>query len=285
MSMTEFNVWLDTVFVVLFVLVLFFLVFHFTMGIVKGRFRMKFIEKKWPEHDSVAPLGPKLLHATHMIMMVVLGFTGMYIRFPYFQGGRVAMRYVHYFAMIVVCINLVWRLWYAFYSKNRDWREFAVTREDMASAVGVLAYYGYFSNKKPHVAKYNVMQKMSYQLFLVMMVLMALTGFSLVTTPLLFGTSPRDWIVGWWLGSLVGSVDLAGWYARTFHYILNWGFILMTCIHVYLSATEDVPVTMDFFGIKAMDIGEGHGHADTPADDSSLPPGEEGLPPSLVPGS
>ncbi|MDA3935413.1 MAG: cytochrome b/b6 domain-containing protein [Actinomycetota bacterium] len=285
MSMTEFNVWLDTVFVVLYGAVLLFLAFHFFMGIVKGRARTKFIEKKWPEHDHAPTVGPKLLHATHMIMMVVLGFTGMYIRFPYFQGGRVAMRYVHYFAMIVVCIILVTRVWYAFYSKTRDWREFAVTREDLASTLGVLAYYGYFSNKKPHVAKYNVLQKMSYLLFLVMMVLMAITGFSLVTTPLLFGTSPRDWIVGWWLGSLVGSVDLAGWYARSLHYILNWAFIIMTTIHVYLSATEDIPCTLDFFGLKPLVLTGGHGHDDALSAETPVPPGDEVLPPSLVPGS
>jgi len=254
------NIWLDNIFVVLYMLVLLFLVVHFVAGILKGRFRMKFLEHKWPEHDHSVPVLPKTLHATHMTSMVILGATGMYIRFPYFYGGRTTMRYIHYTFMIIVCVILVWRIWYAFYSKARDWREFAVTRKDLNSALGVLAYYGYFSNKKPHVAKYNVMQKLSYQLFLVMMVLMAITGFSLVTKDFIFGYSPRDLIVGWWLGAMVGSVDLAGWYARILHYILNWGFIIMTTVHVYLSATEDVPCTLDFFGIKKMEIKGGHGH-------------------------
>lgn len=273
MNLLSFNVWLDTVFSLLYIVVLLFLVFHFTMGIVKGRARAKFIEHKWPEHDHVPPPLPKVLHATHMTSMVILGFTGMYIRFPFFDGGRTAMRYTHYVFMILVTIVLFWRIWYAFYSKARDWREFAVGRKDMQSALGVLAYYGYFSNKKPHVAKYNVMQKLSYQLFLIMMILQMFTGFALLTQGIFFGASPRDVLVGWWLGSLLGSTDLAGWYARTFHYILNWGFIIMTTVHVYLSATEDVPCTLDFFGIKPMIIpeGHGHGHADEGHGTSGVP--------------
>jgi len=262
MNIIEFNVWLDTVFVVLYIIVLAFLVLHFVIGILKGRFRAKFIEHKWPEHDSAPPTLPKFMHAQHMFMMIVLGFTGMYIRFPWFDGGRTAMRYIHYFAMIVVTINLVWRIWYAFWSKNADYKEFAVTKKDLSSALGVLAYYGYFSNKKPHVAKYNVMQKMSYLLFGVMMFAMAFTGFTLVTEPILFGFSPRDVLVGWWLGALVGSTDLAGWYMRIGHYILNWGFIIMTTVHVYLSATEDVPCTLNFFGLKELEV-KPHGHEPT----------------------
>ncbi|MDP2400342.1 MAG: cytochrome b/b6 domain-containing protein [Actinomycetota bacterium] len=261
MDLVAFNVWLDEAFKWLYVLVILFLVVHFVAGILKGRFRMKFIEKKWPTHDHAPPVQPKLMHASHMLLMVLLGITGMYIRFPYFDDGRIAMRGLHYFAMIFVTVILVMRVWYAFKSKNADWREFAVTRKDLASALGVLAYYGYFSDNKPHVAKYNVMQKLSYQLFLVMMVMMAFTGFALVTTPLIAGTSPRDWLVGWWLGALVGSTDLAGWYMRMLHYILNWGFIIMTTVHVYLSATEDIPVTLDFFGLKKLEtVPSEHGH-------------------------
>lgn len=268
MSLVEFNVWLDEGFKTLYILVIVFLIVHFVAGILKGRFRMKFIEKKWPTHEHAPPTLPKVIHANHMIMMIILGVTGMYIRFPFFDGGREVTRGLHYFAMIVVTLNLVWRVWYAFRSKHADWREFAVTRKDLSTALGVLAYYGYFSDKKPHVAKYNVMQKLSYQLFFVMMVFMAYTGFALVTHKIFFGYSPRDILVGWWLGALVGSTDLAGWYARMAHYILNWMFIIMTTVHVYLSATEDVPVTLDFFGLKPLQtVSASHGHEEDSSHD------------------
>jgi len=51
----------------------------------------------------------------------------------------------------------------------------------------------------------------------------------------------------------VGSVDLAGWYMRIVHYIVNWLFIIITTIHVYLSLSEDFPAFLNFFGMSALD--------------------------------
>jgi len=262
MGFVEFNVWLDVAFVVIYICTLLFLVWHFSMFVYTGRFRKAFVEGKWPSHESRPPATPKLLHATHMVSMIILGFTGMYIRFPFFYGGRVYMRWLHYVFMIIVIVVLVWRLLYAFFSKtNADWREFAIGKKDLSTAAGVLKYYGYISNDKPHVAKYNVMQKMSYNLFLYMMIIQAITGLALVTTPLLFGMTPRDLIVGWWLGPIAGGTDLAGWGVRTLHYILNWGFIIMTTVHFYLAFTVDVPCALDFFGLKELQVDpDAHGH-------------------------
>jgi len=267
MGFIEFNVWLDTVFVVLWVFVVLFLAFHFFMFIITGRFKKAFIEGNWPEHDSRPPKLPKILHFTHMTSIIILAITGMLIRFPAFN--RVQARYVHYVFMVIVVVVLVWRVLYAFFSKtNADWREFAIGKKDLQSAVGVLKYYGYISNNKPHVAKYNVLQKMSYNMFLYMMIIQAFTGFALVTIPIAFGLSPRDLLVGWWLGPLAGSTDLAGWGVRTVHYILNWLFIIMTTVHFYLAMTVDVPCMLDFFGLKELQVvegGHGHGGHDEPA--------------------
>jgi len=264
MGLLELNVWLDVVFVALWLFVVAFLIFHFIMFVVKGRFRRAFIEGNWPEHDSRPPATPKVLHGIHMVSMIILGFTGMYLRFPFFANGRIAMRTTHYIFMIIVTIVLVWRVLYAFLSKtNADHSEFAIRKIDLQSAIGVLAYYGYFSDNKPHVAKYNVLQKMSYLLFLVMMCLQAFTGFALVRYNFIFGLSPRDLLIGWNLGALVGSPALALWIVRTIHYVLNWMFIIMTTVHFYLALTVDVPCALDFFGIKEMTVAEGahvHGH-------------------------
>lgn len=262
MNLTEINVWLDVLFSAIYVCVLLFLVWHFSMFVIKGRFRRAFIEGKWPEHDSRPPATPKVLHAFHMVSMIFLGFTGMYIRFPFFTGGREFMRNTHYVFMIIVIVVLVWRVWYAFYSKtNADWREFAIGKKDLATAGGVLKYYGYLSDDKPHVAKYNVMQKMSYGLFLVMMVVQAITGlliwryqFPLIDASMYSATS-----------AVVGATGV--WVIRMLHYVLNWGFIIMTTVHFYLAFSVDIPCALDFFGIKEMEVVEGHGHHDGPADD------------------
>jgi hypothetical protein len=47
---------------------------------------------------------------------------------------------------------------------------------------------------------------------------------------------------------------------RILHYALTWMFIILTTIHVYLSATEDIPVTKDFFGFgEHHEAEDGHG--------------------------
>jgi len=269
MILTQINVWLDVVFVALYAFMLAFLVFHFVLFVTTGRFRKSFIEGHWAEHDSRPPALPKVLHFVHMTSMIVLGFTGMFLRFPFIFGARTGMRNTHYVFMIIVIVVLVWRILYAFFSKtNADWREFAIGKKDLQSMLGVLAYYGYFSNNKPHVAKYNVLQKLSYNMFLYMMIAQSFTGLALLkwTIPLT-GLTISQAMIGWWLGPLIGGASTALWAVRTVHYILNWLFIIMTTIHLYLAASADVPCALDFFGLEELQVvegGHGHGH-DTPA--------------------
>jgi Ni/Fe-hydrogenase 1 B-type cytochrome subunit len=271
MTITQINVWLDVIFSALYVFIIAFLIFHFSLFVYFGRFKKSFIEGHWPEHDSRPPATPKWLHFVHMSSMLILAFTGMYLRFPFFGGAyaRTSMRNLHYIFMTIVIVVLIWRVWYAFFSKtNADWREFAIGKKDLQSAIGVLAYYGYFSNNKPHVAKYNVLQKMSYNMFLYMMLIQAITGIALLKFQIPFTSiSISQGIIGWNLGQLVGSAALALWMVRTVHYILNWAFILMTTIHLYLAATVDVPCALDFFGAAELQTveGHGHGHDDVPA--------------------
>jgi Ni/Fe-hydrogenase 1 B-type cytochrome subunit len=268
MSLTTINVWLDVVFTGLYVVIIAFLTFHFSLFVYFGRFRKSFIEGHWPEHDSRPPALPKVLHFVHMTSMIILGLTGMYLRFPFFSNGRDFMRGTHYVFMVIVIVTVIWRIWYAFFSKtNADWREFAIGKKDLQSALGVLAYYGYFSNNKPHVAKYNVLQKMSYNMFLYMMLIQAITGLALLKFNIMFiNMSPSQLIIGWNLGAWLGSAALALWVVRMIHYVLNWAFILMMTIHLYLAATVDVPCALDFFGMDELQVHPGgHGHDDVPA--------------------
>jgi Ni,Fe-hydrogenase I cytochrome b subunit len=272
------NVWLDVVFTTLICVVGIALPIHFGISFFNGRFRNSWIEGNWPHHDGPHPPPlPKVLHFVHLAMMVVLAFTGMYVRFPFFDGGRTTMRWIHYVAMTIVGIVFVWRIWYAFFSSRRDWKEFAIGQRDLKSALGIMMYYAYLSNNKPHVAKYNVMQKMSYDLFAILMVVQGFTGLTLIMTPFLFGYSPRYWLTFWW-ADLIGGVAMAGAWMRIVHYVCNWLFIIMTTIHVYLAATADIPTALDFFGIEYSgkvawrdDPGhaDSHGGHDAPEDHGS----------------
>jgi Ni/Fe-hydrogenase 1 B-type cytochrome subunit len=267
MDLTTINVWLDVIFSALYVFVIAFLIFHFSLFVYFGRFRKSFFEGSWPTHDKRPPAAPKVLHAVHMTSMIILGTTGMYLRFPFFYGGRDFMRDMHYLFMVIVIVALVWRILYALFSKtNADWREFAIGKKDITSALGVLAYYGYFSNNKPHVAKYNVLQKMSYNMFLYMMVIQAFTGLALLKFNIpIINQTPSFLLIGWNLGALVQSPALALWIVRTIHYVLNWLFIIMSTMHLYLAATVDVPCALDFFGVAELQTVPGdHGRDETP---------------------
>jgi Ni,Fe-hydrogenase I cytochrome b subunit len=268
-GLTELNVWLDVFFFLLWGVVLVGLTVHFLGNVASGRAKKRFAGWEWPEHEGPpVPFTPKALHFQHVFVMILLAVSGMYIRFPFFEGGRTFMRWVHYIAMTIVIINLIIRLWYAFGSRQRDYREFAITKEDISAAPHVVGYYTFVKKSKPHLGKYNVMQKGTYMMFVPLLILQALTGLALLTFTLpLIGMSPRDLLVGWWLGALLGSTDLAGWWMRTIHYTINWLFIILTTVHAYLSVTEDFPAFLNFFGLAGLDKHNQaeHGDAHEPA--------------------
>jgi hypothetical protein len=106
------------------------------------------------------------------------------------------------------------------------------------------------------------------------MFIQAFTGLALLkfNVPLV-NMSISQLIIGWNLGALVGSAALALWIVRMVHYVLNWAFILMTTIHLYLAATVDVPCALDFFGMEELQVHPGgHGHKETPADAAAIAP-------------
>jgi len=258
--LTQVNLWLDAIFTSLYPVVLIVFGVHLTFNFIKKRMHNRFVLGQWPHHEGPpVPALPKFLHFQHVACMFLLGFSGMYIRFPFFNGGRTFMRYVHYVAMIVVVVNLVWRLWYAFGSRRRDYREFAITRMDIVTAPKVILYYIFVKDSKPHLGKYNVMQKGTYTLFVPLMIIQAFTGFALIQNAIpLIGASPRGLLLGWWLAPLVGGLAVAGAWARIAHYAINWLFIILTTVHAYLSVTEDFPAFQDFFGLGGPHA-EGHG--------------------------
>lgn len=288
----QLNVWIDVIFTTLWSAMLLGLAAHLLGNVVSGRAKRRFINGEWPHHEGgPIPATPKILHFQHVAAMIALAISGLYIRFPalipFLHGeyARWAMRWVHYVAMIVVIVNLAVRLWYAFRSKRRDYREFVITMRDITTAPMVVAYYLFIipPEKKPHLGKYNVMQKVTYQTFVPLLIIQAITGFALLTYVIPFtesltvfghpGITPRDLFVGWWLGPIVGSTDLAGWYARTLHYLINWLFIVLTTVHVYLALSEDFPAFRDFFGLAGAEHhseeSDGHGGDHDHDDDES----------------
>lgn len=231
-------IWIDSIVFPLWAFIGIAFAFHFLGNILTGRAGNRFIRWQWPKHDHLPPLAPRLAHLTHVICMFVLAITGLYIHLPFAVGLglRTTMRWVHYVAIILVTINLIYRLWYAFFSQQRDFREFGLRWIDIKAMPATVLYYIFVANDKPHLSKYNPLQRMTYTLFPILLVFQALTGFAIAFPTPFFG----------WASGFFGISSAAAW-ARMIHYLLNWIFIVFTTIHVYLSVTEDFPAFILFF--------------------------------------
>jgi Ni/Fe-hydrogenase b-type cytochrome subunit len=271
--LAQVNVWLDVVFFPLYGIVLVFLGIHFLGNILTGRAYKRFVKWQWPEHEGApVPALPKFMHFQHLVCIGLLVLSGMYIRFPYFTGGRSFMRYVHYIAMIVVSVNLFWRIWYALFSRARDYREFVPTKRDITTALTVIMYYVFIKPSKPHLGRYNVLQKVVYICFIPMLLVQIVTGLGLLTqTVPIIDMSMRQLVLGWWLGPLVGGTAMAGAWARIVHYAFNWLFILFVTIHIYLSLTEDFAAFLSFFGLGFLDKRHAGEHDAGHAEDHAAP--------------
>jgi Ni/Fe-hydrogenase 1 B-type cytochrome subunit len=259
MNLAQVNVWLDMIFTVLYLLVVIALSSHLVGNFVTGRMRTRFLKGDWPELEGVdSTFTQRFIHFQHVFSMFALAISGMYIRFPFFYGGRTVMRYVHYVFMTIVMLNLAWRIWYAFLSETRDHTEFQINKRDITTLPQVMSYYIFLKPSKPHLDKYNVMQKATYIGFALLLMVQALTGLSLLVsawppmtalppgaTPGLF--SPQQLMIGWW-ANFAGGLAAAGAVIRIIHYVINWLFIILTTVHAYLSITEDFPAFQRYFG-------------------------------------
>lgn len=260
--LAEVNVWADIIATALVGIAFFFWGFQIVGNIVTGRFKRKFIGKQWPHHDAVVPPAPKIMHGIHVTSMIALWVSGFYIRFPFFDGGRDTMKYIHFVAMYLVVIIFVMRLWYAF---TRDGREFTITLADVKNFPRVLMYYMFLGKSYPHRMKYNPLQKMTYgYLFPVFLTIMAFTGFGLMSPQTVYG----------WAASYTGGAAAAAAWGRVIHFLSAAILLMFTMIHLCLSFIEDYPALLIFFGLAKHQEHEehdtheakphgtkGHGHA------------------------
>ncbi|MCL4499856.1 MAG: cytochrome b/b6 domain-containing protein [Chloroflexi bacterium] len=240
MTPSQVNNWLDIIFFSLIVVVLLALGgVHLPGNIITGRAKSRFIEWNWP-HPHDVPFAPRFMHLVHVCGMITLGLSGLYIRFPFDVFNRDYAKYIHYIAMFIVTTNFVARVWYAFFSSNRDYKEFTLGRKDLRVAIPSIMYYAFIKPGYKHVAKYGPMQKMTYgYMFFALLIVQILTGFYLFFSYQLINISP--------LFSFGLGAEMAREWVRVGHYAINWLLIVFTFVHVYLSITEDFPAFLFFF--------------------------------------
>jgi thiosulfate reductase cytochrome b subunit len=247
--LAEANVWADLIAIVMVVIPIGFWIFQISGNFLSGRFYKKFVEKQWPHHDEVIPPAPKIIHGSHVALMMALGISGMYTRFPFFEGGRDVMKWIHFICMYLVVANAVTRVYYAFI---KDAHQFKITPRDIVNSPKVILYYTFIKKHYPHLSKYNVMQKMTYgHIFPLLMVIQAYTGFALMWPRPLLG----------WSADIVGGIAVAAGWSRVIHFLSAMLFLQFTLIHVCLATIEDFPSLFTFFGLKKQELHhDDHGH-------------------------
>jgi Ni,Fe-hydrogenase I cytochrome b subunit len=240
-DLSKLNMWADLLGVVLILIPLSqFWMMHLVGNLLTGRLQERFIDGNWHPAPHLIPPSPKIMHGVHLVGMVILAVTGLYVRIPYFYGARTVFKFIHYGAAYVVTINFIARVYYAY---QIDAKEFFITKQDILAMLTQMKYLFFMLpvEKEPSFGKYNPMQRLTY--FILMpgpMILIMITGFSMIWPQIILAP----------IAPFVGGVAVAAAYARVIHFLMCMMLIMTTMIHMYLAITENFPGLLDFFGVK-----------------------------------
>jgi Ni/Fe-hydrogenase 1 B-type cytochrome subunit len=181
------------------------------------------------------PLPAIVMHGVHLVSMFALIFSGFYIHYPFFAGAMGVLRATHFIAMFVLIATAVVRVYWAFAGsgsagsgsrrKVPDWTHFFPEKANRGQGLESLKYYMFLRRTHPRTAKFNTLQKSTYVLWLLLIVVQAITGFAM-WAPTAAGLQPLTYALG---GVTQVRVD---------HYLVMWLFIVTLMIHVYLSVAE-----------------------------------------------
>jgi Ni/Fe-hydrogenase 1 B-type cytochrome subunit len=213
--------------------------FHFMGNILTGRIRKRFIEGNFrPVTEDEYILPPiRLMHWVHMVAIAALTFTGMCLRYDWFKPQHTQMKIHHYCFMIIILINLIARITYAFHGSTKTYKDFSFGKKDILNTPAVLRYYLFLKNDYPHIAKYASLQKLSYNLFWMVLIIQGATGFMILWPNALLG----------WLAPSFGSVKMAEQLFKAAHAGIMWFFLIFTNIHAYIASMEGWPLLMLIF--------------------------------------
>jgi Ni/Fe-hydrogenase 1 B-type cytochrome subunit len=188
------------------------------------------------------PLPAVVIHWVHLVCMVLLVLTGFLIDTPVrFLGMTMSTaQWVHYVCMYLVLLALAARVYWAFYGPGStldrgagtvgpDYLNFAPQAANRGQLLETVKYYLFLRSTHPRTAKYNSLQKATYVLWGVLLLVQAYTGFAI------YGPTYA------WPVFAVGTALAGGLLAmRTLHYLIMWVFIMTSLIHIYLSVAEDI---------------------------------------------
>jgi Ni/Fe-hydrogenase b-type cytochrome subunit len=179
-----------------------------------------------------------IMHWAHLLSFFVLIATGLAIHaHSDVLGSMQFVRQVHFIVMYVFILTTIVRIYWAFFGagsaaigglrRHRDWKFFGLSWADIKSTPKWIAYYLFLRKTRPHVVKYNPLQKLTYVLLFPLGILvMALSGFAMF--------EPTAGAMGWF-AALLGGLNGV----RLLHYLTMWVLIVFFMIHLYLVIVED----------------------------------------------
>lgn len=198
------------------------------------------------------PLVFVMTHWINLISMAMLAFSGFYIHFPFFAGFMGVARGMHFVAMYVIIINLIFRIIAAFFVKtavdlgsrqvDTDIKNWLPQEKNKHQFFETVKYYLFFRKAGVISAKYGSLQKIAYLATIPLTFIQAYTGFAI------YGPT-QDW--GW----LASGTALVGgpMNMRIIHYFIMWVFIVFTMIHAYLANIYNFGPSKIIFAWKETD--------------------------------
>lgn len=242
---------IDRFALIIFLFSLIGLFLHFIGNILSGRFQNRFQKGNFkPVTDDEYILHPiRIMHWIHMVCIAGLTFTGLCLRFNWLELQQTQIKIHHYCFMVVILLNLIIRIAYAFYGKTKTYQDFSFGKKDILNTPAVLRYYLFLKNDYPHIAKYASMQKLSYIFFGILTIIQGMTGILILWPKSLLG----------WLSPAFGSVELAENFFTGLHTGIMWAFIIITNIHAYIASMEGWPLLLlIFFNIEPKETDAAH---------------------------
>jgi len=198
------------------------------------------------------PLVFVITHWINLICMIMLAFSGFYIHFPFFAGFMGVARGMHFVAMYVIVINLVFRIIAAFTVKtavkmgtrevDTDIKNWLPQAENKHQFFETIKYYLFLRKEGVISAKYGSLQKIAYLATIPLTFIQAYTGFAI------YGPT-QDW------GLFAGGSAMVGgpMNMRIIHYFIMWAFIVFTMIHAYLANIYNFGPSKIIFAWKETD--------------------------------
>lgn len=182
-------------------------------------------------HDKMIlrhPLAIRFWHWWNVVAMFALGLSGFYIHAPLtfklFSTMDTA-RTIHFVAMWMLAWGIVYRVFYAIYTK--DYKNVVFRLRDFKDFWSLTLYYLFIKNTHPDYGKYNPGQKLMYTFIPIFAIVQGITGF-----------------IMYWPNTFNGLAYALGGFIviRMIHYCVTWIFVLMFLVHFYLDMAEGLPV-------------------------------------------